>query len=138
MPTRTEHPCPISRAGCRYREAPRPVEAEIEWPEIEFASRATQDDIEAGRWRIAAAAITPTSYRLSPGILAALLFSGSLAFLFVAAFLAWQLVGRRQEEIPEPVVDARPPLAPADLDDLHDQLETAWRSWRQRLDHRKP
>ena len=28
-------------------------------------------------------------------------------------------------------VDARPPLAPADLDDLHDRLETAWRAWRQ-------
>ena len=35
-------------------------------------------------------------------------------------------------------VDARPPLAPADLDDLHDRLDTAWRSWRQPLEHREP
>jgi hypothetical protein len=26
--------------------------------------------------------------------------------------------------------DARPPLAPADLDALHDRLQTAWRTWR--------
>jgi hypothetical protein len=28
---------------------------------------------------------------------------------------------------------ASPAPAPADLDDLHDRLETAWRSWRQGL-----
>lgn len=33
-------------------------------------------------------------------------------------------------------VDARSPLAPADLEDLHDRFETAWRSWRQGLGRR--
>jgi len=38
----------------------------------------------------------------------------------------------------EPVVgDARPPLAPAQVDDLHDRFETAWRSWRQALGQRE-
>jgi hypothetical protein len=31
-------------------------------------------------------------------------------------------------------VNARPPLAPADLNDLYTRLETAWRSWRQALE----
>ena len=31
-------------------------------------------------------------------------------------------------------VDARAPLTAADLDDLHDGLETAWRTWRRRVD----
>lgn len=101
---------PIGTLFYRYHEAPRPVEWEIEWPEIEFVTRATQDDVDAGRWRIDAAAITPISYRLSAGLLALLLFSGSLGFLLVAALLAWQLVGRREVEEPEAVVDARPPL----------------------------
>jgi hypothetical protein len=35
-------------------------------------------------------------------------------------------------------VDARPPLAPADLNELHDRLETAWRAWRESLEHHKP
>jgi hypothetical protein len=35
-------------------------------------------------------------------------------------------------------IEARPPLGRADLDDLHDRLETAWRSWRQPLEHHKP
>ena len=35
-------------------------------------------------------------------------------------------------------VDARPPLAPADLDDLHDRLEAAWRAWRRPLADAKP
>ena len=38
----------------------------------------------------------------------------------------------------EPVVgDARPPLAPAHVEDLHDRFETAWRSWRQALGQRE-
>ena len=32
-------------------------------------------------------------------------------------------------------VDARLPLTAVDLNDLHDGLETAWRTWRQRLGH---
>jgi hypothetical protein len=35
-------------------------------------------------------------------------------------------------------VDAGPPPAHADLDDLHDRLETAWRSWRESLERRTP
>jgi hypothetical protein len=35
-------------------------------------------------------------------------------------------------------VDARVPLAAVDFDDLHDRLETAWRSWRQPLEHHEP
>jgi hypothetical protein len=34
--------------------------------------------------------------------------------------------------------DARPPLRPDHLEDLHDRLETAWRSWRRELGHREP
>jgi hypothetical protein len=30
--------------------------------------------------------------------------------------------------------DARAPLAPADLEDLHDRVETVWRSWRRGLE----
>jgi hypothetical protein len=34
--------------------------------------------------------------------------------------------------------DARPPLAAEDLEDLHDRLETAWRSWRHGLAAGRP
>jgi len=34
--------------------------------------------------------------------------------------------------------EAWPPPVPADLDDLNDRLETAWRSWRQELARREP
>jgi hypothetical protein len=34
-------------------------------------------------------------------------------------------------------VEAPSPLAPADLDDLHDRLETAWSAWRQALGRRE-
>jgi hypothetical protein len=33
--------------------------------------------------------------------------------------------------------DARAPLAPADLEDLHDRVETVWRSWRRGLEPRE-
>jgi hypothetical protein len=33
--------------------------------------------------------------------------------------------------------DARSPLAPTEVEDLHDRLETVWRSWRQRLGRRE-
>jgi hypothetical protein len=35
------------------------------------------------------------------------------------------------------VDDARPPLAPALVEDLHDRFETVWRSWRQGLGRRE-
>jgi hypothetical protein len=35
-------------------------------------------------------------------------------------------------------VDARLPLPAVELNDLHDGLETAWRTWRQRLGHSEP
>ena len=35
-------------------------------------------------------------------------------------------------------VDARLPLTAVDLNDLHDGLETAWRTWRQRIAHPGP
>lgn len=101
---------PLGGVFYRYRDAPRPVEREVEWPEIEFATRATEEDVEAGRWRIDAAAITPTSYRFSPGILALVLFGGSLGFLVIAGLIAWQFVGPRQVVVPEAEVDSRPPL----------------------------
>ena len=34
-------------------------------------------------------------------------------------------------------VDERAPLTPADVEDLHDRFETAWRSWRQELERRE-
>jgi hypothetical protein len=94
----------------RFHSSPRPVGREIEWPQITVLERATDDEVEDGQWRVDSPAITPVSYRFSPGRLAALLFGASLAFLLVAAAIVWQFVDRRREPEAEAVVDARPPL----------------------------
>jgi hypothetical protein len=101
---------PTGTVFYRFHQAPRPVGREIEWPPITFVARATDDEVERGRWRVDAPAILPVSYRFSPGRLAAVLFGGSLAFLLAAAAIAWQFVGRRREMEEEVVVDTRPPL----------------------------
>ena len=101
---------PTGTVFYRFHSAPRPVGREVEWPPMVFVERATDDEVEGGQWRVDAPAITPVSYRFSPGWLAALLFGASLAFLLVAAAIVWQLVERRREPEAEPVVDTRPPL----------------------------
>jgi hypothetical protein len=104
---------PTGSVFYRARSAPRPVAREIEWPQITFARRATERDIETANWRVDSPAISPVSYRFSPGSLAAVLFGGSLAFLLVAAAIAWQFVELRREAEAEEVIDTRPPLEKA-------------------------
>jgi hypothetical protein len=101
---------PTGTVFYRFRQAPRPVGREIEWPQMTLLKRATGEEVEDGRWRVDAPAITPVSYRFSPGWLAALLFGASLAFLLVAVAIVWQVVERRREPEAEPVLDMRPPL----------------------------
>ena len=101
---------PTGSVFYRTHSSPRPVAREIEWPQITFARRATNQDVETGNWRVDSPAILPVSYRFSPGGLAAVFFGGSLAFLLVAAAIAWQFVERRREVEVEEVVDTRPPL----------------------------
>ena len=101
---------PTGTVFYRFREAPRPVGREIEWPQMTLLERASGEEVEGGLWRVDAPAITPVSYRFSPGWLAALLFGASLAFLLVAAAIVWQFVERRREPEAEPVVDTRSPL----------------------------
>jgi hypothetical protein len=101
---------PAGTVFYRFRQAPRPVGREIEWPQMNFVERATDEEVEDGQWRVDAPAITPVSYRFNPGWLAALLFVAALAFLLVAAAIVWQAVERRREPEAGPVVDTRPPL----------------------------
>jgi hypothetical protein len=101
---------PAGTVFYRFQNAPRPVQREIEWPQMTFVRRATEGEVQGGQWRVDAPAITPVSYRFSPGSLAAVFFGGSLAFLLVAAAIAWQFVDRRREAEPEEIVDTRPPL----------------------------
>jgi hypothetical protein len=101
---------PIGTVFYRFHGAPRPVSREIEWPEMTFVKRATDDEITQGHWRVDSPAILPVTYRFNPGWLAALFFVGSLAFLLAAAAIVWQFLESRREPEPEPVVDRRPPL----------------------------
>ncbi len=101
---------PTGTVFYRFDSAPRPVGREIEWPEMTFVERATDDEVQGGQWRVDAPAIGGVSYRFSPGWLAALLFAASLAFLLVAAVIVWQFVESRREPEAEAVVDTRPPL----------------------------
>jgi hypothetical protein len=104
---------PTGSVFYRARSAQRPVAREIEWPQITFVRRATEQDIQTANWRVDSPAIGPVSYRFRPGSLAAVLFGGSLAFLLVAAAIAWQFVERRREAEAEEVIDTRPPLEKA-------------------------
>ena len=101
---------PTGTVFYRFHSAPRAVGREIEWPQMIFVERATDEEVVGGRWRVDAPAITPVSYRFSPGWLAALLFGASLAFLLVAVAIVWQLVERRREPEAEAVRDTRPRL----------------------------
>ena len=101
---------PTGTVFYRFRQAPRPVGREIEWPQMTLVERASGEEVEGGVWRVDAPAITPVSFRFNPGWLAALLFGASLAFLLVAAAIVWQFVERRREPEVEPVVDTRSPL----------------------------
>jgi hypothetical protein len=102
---------PVGSVFYRTRSSPRPVAREIEWPQITFARRATDQEVETGSWRVDSPAILPVSYRFSPGALAVIFFGGSLAFLLIVAAIAWQFVDRRRRQAePEEVVDTRPPL----------------------------
>jgi hypothetical protein len=104
---------PTGTVFYRFRQAPRPVGREIEWPQMNFVERATDEEVEDGQWRVDAPAITAVTHRFNPGWLAALFFGGSLAFLLVAAVIVWQFVEGRREPEPEEVVDTRPPLEKA-------------------------
>jgi hypothetical protein len=101
---------PTGTVFYRFRQAPRPVSREVEWPQMNFVERASDEEVQGAQWRVDAPAIGEVSYRFSPGWLAALLFGASLAFLLVAAAIVWQFVESRREPEPEPVVDTRPPL----------------------------
>jgi hypothetical protein len=101
---------PTGTVFYRFRQAPRPVSREIEWPQMSLVERASDEEVQGGQWRVDQPAISAVSYRVSPGWLALLLFVASLAFLLVAAAIVWQFVESRREPEPEPVVDTRPPL----------------------------
>jgi hypothetical protein len=81
-----------------------------------------------------------------PRVVARLTPAGADAHAIAQAAAAFEAIGRLQDLTQRVLadvaldtdVDARPPLAPADLDDLHDRLETAWRSWREPLARDKP
>jgi hypothetical protein len=101
---------PTGTVFYRFYAAPRPVGREIEWPQMNFVERATDEEVQDGNWRVDSPAITSVSYRWSPGWLAVVFFGGSLAFLLVAAAMVWQFVESRREPEAEPVVDTRSPL----------------------------
>jgi hypothetical protein len=101
---------PTGSVFYRPHGSPRPVTREIEWPQMTILRRATDQEVETGQWRVDSPAITPVSYRVSPGGLATVFFAGSLAFLLVAVGIAWPYLDRRRGTEAEEIVDTRPPL----------------------------
>jgi hypothetical protein len=59
----------------------------LRWPSFSVASRLGPFDVERARWRASTAAMPGATYRLEPGVLAALLLLGSLALLAAAGVL---------------------------------------------------
>ena len=59
------------------------------------------------------------------------------AATFEAIRCLHELTQRVLDDVELVVGDARPPLAPAHVEDLHDRFETVWRSWRQGLGRRE-
>jgi hypothetical protein len=101
---------PTGSVFYRPRSSPRPATREIEWPPITFVRRTTDREVETANWRVDSPAILPISFRFGPRSLAAVFFGGSLAFLLVAAAIAWPYIERRRKTEVEEVVDTRPPL----------------------------
>ena len=80
---------PLGRVLYRFRgDSGRAVE-QLDWPPIEVATRVSEQDVEARRWRANVTTLPEPSYRVSPGALAALLLAAAALLVLLAAALAW-------------------------------------------------
>jgi hypothetical protein len=81
-----------------------------------------------------------------PRVIARLVPAGVDAGAVARAAAAFEAITRLRELTQRVLADvdldltfeARSALAPADLEDLHDRLETAWSAWRQAVGRREP
>jgi hypothetical protein len=80
-----------------------------------------------------------------PRVIARLAHPGLDARAVAEAASSFEAIGRlqaRTQRLLADVLDAagaqRPSLPPADVEDLHDRLETVWREWRLALGRREP
>lgn len=80
----------------------------VEWPSIESVSRVGALDVEQAAWRGATARPPEVSYRITPGVLGAVLLGAAALLLAAGAALGWQLVpGRARADVVETEAERR-------------------------------
>ena len=101
---------PRARVAYRYSGTAGRAGQNVRWPPLRVAPRVGPAELEAALWRADTRAVSAASYRISPGILAAILIGTSIALVLVAGAIVYRLLGAHRRAVAEVEVDARPPL----------------------------
>jgi hypothetical protein len=97
----------------RFRSAPGPSTAIVDWPEFEVTARVRDDALAPEKWRADVTSLPAVSYQRSPTTLAAALVGGSVVLALIGVVLVWFLARPREIEAlqgPEPEVVSLTPL----------------------------
>jgi hypothetical protein len=97
----------------RFRSAPGPSTAIVDWPEFEVSARVRDDALAPERWRADVTSLPAVSYERSPTTLAAAFVGGSLVLALLGVVLVWFLARPREIEAlhgPQPEEASLTPL----------------------------
>ena len=98
----------------RFRSAPGPSTAIVDWPEFEVSARVRDDALVPEKWRADLTSLPSVTHARSTTTVAAALLGGSLLFALVGIGLVWLLA--RPREIESLVTPAEAPVTLTPLD----------------------